>query len=174
MAKKPTAPQTDPTPAVSNGIEAMLLAAHAHGGDDLQTGRYLVTYKEGAQEAGMKAMKVQSLRTADARDFTSQAVDVGDADVLMFPENGVAVLDTGMDLGHADFAGRAFVTNTFVGQPVQDLHSHGTHCIGTACGPMAPADAPCPMPHAHHAHRASPPRLDHHRHRRPPGRRLGG
>ena len=30
-------------------------------------------------------------------------------------------------------------TQTFVGQPVQDLHSHGTHCIGTACGPKAPA-----------------------------------
>jgi subtilisin family serine protease len=51
----------------------------------------------------------------------------------------VAVLDTGMDLGHPDFAGRNFVTQTFVGQPVQDLHSHGTHCIGTSCGPQAPA-----------------------------------
>lgn len=51
----------------------------------------------------------------------------------------VAVLDTGMDLGHPDFAGRLFTTQSFVGQPVQDLHSHGTHCIGTACGPKAPA-----------------------------------
>jgi subtilisin family serine protease len=53
----------------------------------------------------------------------------------------VAVLDTGMDLGHPDFAGRNVVGQTFVGQPVQDLHSHGTHCIGTACGPKAPAGA---------------------------------
>jgi hypothetical protein len=51
----------------------------------------------------------------------------------------VAVLDTGMDLGHPDFSGRAFTTQTFVGQPVQDLHSHGTHCIGTSCGPKGPA-----------------------------------
>ena len=51
----------------------------------------------------------------------------------------VAVLDTGMDLGHPDFAGRPIVSQTFVGQPVQDLHSHGTHCIGTACGPKSPA-----------------------------------
>lgn len=51
----------------------------------------------------------------------------------------VAVLDTGMDLGHPDFAGRPVVGATFVGQPVQDLHGHGTHCIGTACGPKAPA-----------------------------------
>jgi subtilisin len=53
----------------------------------------------------------------------------------------VAVLDTGMDLGHPDFVGRIPLgqTATFVGQPVTDLHSHGTHCIGTACGPLAPA-----------------------------------
>lgn len=51
----------------------------------------------------------------------------------------VAVLDTGMDLGHPDFVGRPVVSQTFVGQPVQDLHSHGTHCIGTSCGPKAPA-----------------------------------
>ncbi len=51
----------------------------------------------------------------------------------------VAVLDTGMDLGHPDFVGRPIVSQTFVGQPVQDLHSHGTHCIGTSCGPKAPA-----------------------------------
>ncbi|HEX9460239.1 MAG TPA: S8 family serine peptidase [Thermoanaerobaculia bacterium] len=51
----------------------------------------------------------------------------------------LAVLDTGLDLGHPDFAGRTIVTATFVGQPVQDLHSHGTHCIGTSCGPSSPA-----------------------------------
>ena len=28
--------------------------------------------------------------------------------------------------------------NSLCGQPVQDLHSHGTHCIGTACGPKSP------------------------------------
>lgn len=51
----------------------------------------------------------------------------------------VAVLDTGMDLGHPDFSGRAIASQTFVGQPVQDLHSHGTHCIGTSCGTKTPA-----------------------------------
>ena len=252
MATKKPRPSSAPAPAAGNGIEAMLLAAQAQGGESLQTGRYLVTYKEGAQEAGMKAMKSQGMRSADARDFTSQAVDVadmGDADSLMFPEIGVAlvsgpamqsrgmstqdeiaadspmqtiepeyfvfaegshddylrgflsaaeaisrdlgraggasqadevdaqvlgvtwglsacrvppsarsgagirvaVLDTGMDLGHPDFAGRAFATNTFVGQPVQDLHSHGTHCIGTACGPFAPAGS---TPRYGIAHRA--------------------
>ena len=51
----------------------------------------------------------------------------------------VAVLDTGFDPGHPDFAGRIVVSQSFVGLPVQDLHGHGTHCIGTACGPMSPA-----------------------------------
>jgi subtilisin len=50
----------------------------------------------------------------------------------------IAVLGTGMDLGHPDFAGRAIVSQTFVGEPVQDLNGHGTHMIGTACGPKTP------------------------------------
>ncbi len=250
MAKKPTPPRgSSRTPSTtpessamgaSASIEAMLLAAQERGGDSLETGRYLVTFKEGAMEEGAKALRGQSMRVADARDFGGQAVELGalgDADAVIFPEinvalvggdamaasrfgvaeelegdsplliiepeyfvfsddaqgeylrgflraaetiardldgglprpddsddeaqvlgatwglnacrvppsvrNGlgikVAVLDTGMDLGHPDFAGRAIVSASFVGQPVQDLHSHGTHCIGTACGPQAPA-----------------------------------
>jgi subtilisin len=47
----------------------------------------------------------------------------------------VAVLDTGMDLQHPDFAGRSIVSQSFVpGETVQDGNRHGTHCIGTACG----------------------------------------
>ncbi len=47
----------------------------------------------------------------------------------------VAVLDTGMDLLHPDFAGRSIVSQSFVpGEDVQDGMGHGTHCIGTACG----------------------------------------
>lgn len=51
----------------------------------------------------------------------------------------VAVLDTGMDATHPDFAGRAVTAQSFVdGEPPQDGHGHGTHCIGTACGPKTP------------------------------------
>jgi subtilisin len=51
----------------------------------------------------------------------------------------VAVLDTGLDFQHPDFRGRAIVSKTFSGFPVQDIHGHGTHCVGTACGPQRPA-----------------------------------
>lgn len=52
----------------------------------------------------------------------------------------VAVLDTGLDLQHPDFQGRAITTQSFVsGVTVQDIHGHGTHCIGTACGAQRPA-----------------------------------
>ena len=55
----------------------------------------------------------------------------------------LAVLDTGMDLQHPDFAGRTPVTRSFVsGEAVQDGHGHGTHCIGTASGPRVPAQLP--------------------------------
>ncbi len=48
----------------------------------------------------------------------------------------VAVLDTGFDLQHPDFTGRTVVSSSFVqGEEVQDGHGHGTHCIGTSCGP---------------------------------------
>jgi subtilisin family serine protease len=221
--------------------EALLLAALERGDNSLETGRYLVTYREGAVKEGARALKARGFNIADARDFKEQAVSpdqvTGPDDALVFPEIGVAVvggealsarglaapaeteaeeaieliepeyfvfaesqeylrgfaraasviardlgakpegeppaeeepgaevlgatwglvrckvppsprsgagirvavLDTGMDLGHPDFAGRPFVTQTFVGQPVQDLNGHGTHCIGTACGPRSPA-----------------------------------
>jgi subtilisin family serine protease len=245
---------------ISSPIEALLLAALDRGGDGFETGRMLVTFKEGAGEEGLQSLGAQGMRIADARDFDGQAVSLeaaGDADALVLPEIGVAVvsgaaagersmsaaaelaadspvesidperfvfstseydrlaaglfgpagegggpgehlrsaarileaiarefyaprqppelesdieaaalgatwglaacrvppstrsgagirvavLDTGMDMGHPDFAGRlpAGQTRSFVGQPVQDLNSHGTHCIGTACGPRSPA-----------------------------------
>lgn len=225
--------------AISSNIEQLLLDALERGDDSLETGRYLISYREGMLDDGIQSLKTQHFRMADARDYADQAVileDAGDAEVMVFPELDVAlvsgdalqnhgisnfstlqeqnsvqvvepeyfafadsseylrgfisaataiakdlesqpqvptpdeqldievlgatwgltrcrvppsirsgsgikvaVLDTGMDLGHPDFVGRSFVTQTFVGQPVQDLHGHGTHCIGTACGPKAPA-----------------------------------
>lgn len=228
---------------VSTSTDDLMLAALASGGDPSTTGRFIVTFKEGARDAGIKQLQAQSgFRMANALDFADQATmfaAAGDADALVFPEIGVAlvsggaatsrgmsaeafvaedspmqsvdpeyfmfasginsadymkgvlhlaemiyadlgekaaaeegeftpevagvtwgltackvppstrsgagirvaVLDTGFDLGHPEFAGRPIVSNSFVGQPVQDLHGHGTHTAGTASGPKAPPGA---------------------------------
>ena len=63
----------------------------------------------------------------------------------------VAVLDTGFDPGHPDFVGRTVrPSRSSPGETADDGHGHGTHCIGTACGPRKPASGCRPT--------ASPPR----------------
>lgn len=250
QAAVPSQPDTSGATTAAS-VEDMLLAAQASGSDSMETGRYIVTFKEGGMDEGVKTFKSMSMRMADARDFDAQAVTMealGDADALMFPEIGaalvgapaaqarglaaqvemavdsaveviepeyfvfsdetqdylrgflraaetiardlgqaaellperdqevqalgntwglvacrvpqsgrngqgikVAILDTGFGIGHPDFAGRAIVSNSFVGQPVQDLHGHGTHCTGTALGSLAPSGA---TPRYGIAHRA--------------------
>lgn len=66
---------------------------------------------------------------------------------LSSPSSGrgvrVAVLDTGFDLAHPDFTGRSVTAQSFVpDETAQDGHGHGTHCVGTACGPLRPAGGP--------------------------------
>ncbi len=55
----------------------------------------------------------------------------------------IAILDTGFDFGHPDFAGREIVSESFVdGESAQDVQGHGTHVAGTALGPRQPVGAP--------------------------------
>ncbi|WP_026548624.1 S8 family serine peptidase [Arthrobacter sp. Br18] len=55
----------------------------------------------------------------------------------------VAVLDTGFDSSHPDFAGRQVTVESFIaGETAQDGHGHGTHCIGSSCGPRTPSTGP--------------------------------
>ncbi|NRQ31983.1 S8 family serine peptidase [Nonomuraea sp. NN258] len=47
----------------------------------------------------------------------------------------VAVLDTGIDAGHPDFAGQIVETTSFVpGEEVKDVNGHGTHVASTVAG----------------------------------------
>jgi subtilisin family serine protease len=80
----------------------------------------------GFQDNGQFTWGLQATRASASR-FNGQGIKV-------------AVLNTGMDLQHPDFKGRAIVTKSFIpGQSVQDGNRHGTHCIGTSCGPKQPA-----------------------------------
>ena len=55
----------------------------------------------------------------------------------------VAVLDTGFDSAHQDFRGRKIVRKLFASKSSEDdMQGHGTHCIGTACGPLRPTNGP--------------------------------
>lgn len=55
----------------------------------------------------------------------------------------VAVLDTGFAADHPHFASRSVTTASFIdGEGPEDIHGHGTHCVGTACGPWNPSDGP--------------------------------
>ena len=59
----------------------------------------------------------------------------------------VAVLDSGFDASHPDFAGRVIQRATFIprNEPdndTNDRNGHGTHCIGTACGTRNPGVGP--------------------------------
>jgi len=65
----------------------------------------------------------------------------------------VAVLDTGIDFTnnqngspkfHPDFEGRKITTASFVHgvSSAKDGAGHGTHCVGTACGPRQPSPLP--------------------------------
>ena len=118
---------------------------------------YLKGYQEGVANLAA-ALSKQSIQPVDMADPLETAArfhcDTGGSTwglkatrVLRSQRSGrnvrVAVLDTGMDLRHPDFAGRNITSQSFInGQHVQDGNGHGTHCIGTACGPVSPTLGP--------------------------------
>jgi serine protease AprX len=53
----------------------------------------------------------------------------------------IAVIDTGIDVEHPDFAERIIDATDFTGRGAADEHGHGTHCAGTAAGSGAASEA---------------------------------
>jgi subtilisin len=104
---------------------------------------YLRGFRDAAQFLhsrieGAGAVAPAQFGDTDKLTWGLQATGVADS-----PETGaglaVAVLDTGLDLDHPDFAGRDIEARSFVdGQTAQDGQGHGTHVTGTACGALAP------------------------------------
>ncbi|MFE5672607.1 S8 family serine peptidase [Agromyces sp. NPDC056523] len=116
---------------------------YADGVNDL-AGRLGVTSTPPAGGPGgaEAAPGVQFFR--DGTDFT-WGIQATKAQLSTFSGQGisVAVLDTGFDSAHPDFVGRAVTTQSFIpNESPQDGHGHGTHCIGTSCGPKSPSTGP--------------------------------
>ena len=112
--------------AIEDGLSPEYLQGYRDAVDNLYE---KATTKEVAEITPQKCFADDNLFT-----WGLQATKV-DKSLLTGSGIKVAVLDTGMDLLHPDFAGRSIVSKSFVpGEAVQDGHSHGTHCIGTACG----------------------------------------
>ncbi len=111
---------------------------------------YLRGYRDAVnavcKQLGVDAGAAMSMAAADTTAFTdspSGAWGLDATNVLRSKRTGngvrIAILDTGMDLNHPDFASRQIQSASFVpGEQVQDGNGHGTHCIGTACGPLSP------------------------------------
>lgn len=130
-------------------FEALGVAVLARAPAELRAARSAAAAGDGAilaiePERVMHAIAVQrplpGARLEDDEAFTwglrATAVDATSASGA---DVRVAMLDTGLDLGHPDFAGRAITSRSFVaGLTVRDGQGHGTHVTGTACGPADP------------------------------------
>ena len=121
-------------------------------------GEFLRGYKEGtidainsltnklqSQESNLETESSTSLFRNGANTWGLQATKVTES---RYSGRGIkiAVLDTGMDLKHPDFASRNIIERSFIrGEATQDANGHGTHCIGTACGPLNPINSSASM-----------------------------
>ncbi|MGP9644999.1 S8 family serine peptidase, partial [Halomonas sp. AOP23-I1-17] len=58
--------KSDSLATISCGAERLLVAALERGVNCLETGRFLISYREGRMEEGIKSLKAQKFRVADA------------------------------------------------------------------------------------------------------------
>lgn len=110
---------------------------------------YLIGYRDGVNDLVERLLGEEAGRLRAVADFdeTSATWGLQVTRVLESEFTGagikVAVLDTGFDETHQDFIGRAVTKKLFsTNSSEADVHGHGTHCIGTACGPLHPVTGP--------------------------------
>jgi subtilisin len=99
MAKRHSSQSSDLSTGhtVRATVDELLTTALDRGGHTLETGRSIVTFQ--SVQEGVQLLTGQGVRVADARDFRDQAVvleDAGDADAVVFPEIGAAVMGGGV------------------------------------------------------------------------------
>lgn len=111
---------------------------------------YLRGYRDGIDELIERLLDGEESVGAKARprfEETSATWGLQASNVIASSLTGagikIAVLDTGFDDTHSDFAGRIVVKKSFVSHSSDnDVVGHGTHCIGSACGPLRPTTGP--------------------------------
>jgi len=125
-------PLRTPAPARFPAHDPVLLAAYLQG------------YRDGVQDLAHRLGETPDTQGNAAVAFDESKVTWGiqavGADKSRYTGKGirVAILDTGLDLAHPDFAGRRLISRSFIeGQTAQDGNGHGTHCAGIAAGSAA-------------------------------------
>jgi Subtilase family len=132
------------TPAgVTGGVESLADRAASLDRD------YLRGYRDGVTHLIERLLEGEAAEGPRAARFDESRVTWGLEAVLVPPSQltgagiKVAVLDTGFDDGHSDFLGRLITKKLFASRSSpDDVHGHGTHCVGTACGPLRPSNVP--------------------------------
>lgn len=111
----------DTTEEDPGAAPAMMRSLASENGVSFVRPEFFLFANELPVDTQLSTWGVQATRAFESR-FTGKGIKL-------------AVLDTGIDLGHPDFVGRTIVHESFVsGEPVDDVQGHGTHCAGTAAG----------------------------------------